>query len=79
MQSVEIMTTSSRKLTYKFYHSKKERNYFWFCFYKFVSLRIRNNNSNKIGFCQYLTEFNAGVSTRKTYGIKRVDTNYFEE
>lgn len=28
---------------------------------------------------QFMIEFNVGVSTRKTYEIKRIDTDYFEE
>jgi len=28
---------------------------------------------------RYMIEFNVGVSTRKTYEVKRLDTDYFEE
>ena len=28
---------------------------------------------------QYMIEFNVGVSTRKAYVVKRLDTDYFEE
>lgn len=28
---------------------------------------------------QNIIEFNVGVSTRKTYEVKRIDTDYFEE
>ena len=30
-------------------------------------------------FAKYMIEFNVGVSTRKTYEVKRIDTDYFEE
>ena len=32
-----------------------------------------------IVFAMYMIEFNVGVSTRKTYEVKRIDTDYFEE
>lgn len=32
-----------------------------------------------IALAQYMIEFNVGVSTRKSYEIKRLDTDYFEE
>ena len=32
-----------------------------------------------IALAKYMIEFNVGVSTRKTYEVKRIDTNYFEE
>jgi restriction system protein len=32
-----------------------------------------------IAIAQYMIEFNVGVSTRKSYEIKRLDTDYFEE
>ena len=32
-----------------------------------------------IALAQYMIEFNVGVSTRKTFEIKRLDTDYFEE
>lgn len=32
-----------------------------------------------IALAQYMIEFNVGVSTRKKYEVKRVDTDYFEE
>jgi restriction system protein len=32
-----------------------------------------------IALAQYMIEFNVGVSTRKSYDIKRLDTDYFEE
>lgn len=44
-----------------------------------------NNATSKIvlidgkALAQYMIEFNVGVSTRKTYEVKRLDTDYFEE
>ena len=32
-----------------------------------------------IALAKYMIEFNVGVSTRKTYEVKRIDTDYFEE
>ena len=32
-----------------------------------------------IAFAKYMIDFNVGVSTRKTYEVKRIDTDYFEE
>lgn len=32
-----------------------------------------------IALARYMIEFNVGVSTRKTYEVKRIDTDYFEE
>ena len=32
-----------------------------------------------IALAQYMIEFNVGVSTRKSYELKRLDTDYFEE
>lgn len=32
-----------------------------------------------IALAQYMIEFNVGVSTRKTYEIKRIDTDYFDD
>jgi restriction system protein len=32
-----------------------------------------------IVLAKYMIEFNVGVSTRKTYEVKRIDTDYFEE
>lgn len=32
-----------------------------------------------IALAQYMIEYNVGVSTRKTYEVKRLDTDYFEE
>lgn len=32
-----------------------------------------------IALAQYMIEYNVGVSTRKTYVVKRIDTDYFEE
>lgn len=32
-----------------------------------------------IALAQYMIEFNVGVSTRKSYEVKRLDTDYFEE
>lgn len=32
-----------------------------------------------IALAKYMIEFNVGVSTRKTYAVKRIDTDYFEE
>lgn len=32
-----------------------------------------------IALAQYMIEFNVGVSTRKSYDVKRLDTDYFEE
>ena len=32
-----------------------------------------------MAFAKYMIEFNVGVSTRKTYEVKRVDTDYYEE
>lgn len=32
-----------------------------------------------IALAQYMIEFNVGVSTRKTYEVKRIDTDYFED
>ncbi len=44
-----------------------------------------NNATSKIvlidgtALAQYMIEFNVGVSTRKTYEVKRLDTDYFDE
>ena len=32
-----------------------------------------------IALAKYMVEFNVGVSSRKTYEVKRIDTDYFEE
>ena len=32
-----------------------------------------------IALAKYMIDFNVGVSTRKTYEVKRIDTDYFEE
>jgi restriction system protein len=32
-----------------------------------------------MALAKYMTEFNVGVSTRKTYEVRRIDTDYFEE
>ncbi len=46
---------------------------------------IRNNATSKIvlidgiALAKYMKEFNVGVSTRKTFEVKRIDTDYFEE
>lgn len=44
-----------------------------------------NKASSKIvlidgmALAKYMIEFNVGVSTKKTYIVKRIDTDYFEE
>ena len=32
-----------------------------------------------MALAKYMIEFNVGVSTKKTYIVKRIDTDYFEE
>ena len=32
-----------------------------------------------MALAKYIIEFNVGVSTRKAYEFKRIDTGYFEE
>ena len=39
----------------------------------------RDNGLDGIALAQYMIEYNVGVSTRKTYEVKRLDTDYFEE
>ena len=38
-----------------------------------------NISAQQVKLDKYMIEYNVGVSTKKVYAIKKIDTDYFEE